>query len=246
MEVDTPKQTPAGLFDAQHTREEEPTTPSTFKQTSHKRRKDLNYITPPPPINFGQTGPTQSPRPRSSIAAIIDAQLEEIQKQTKARLTVISDFGKAVDTFIQSRKKPEEQVIAKELSNAILTHITTLLNPATTQMGGAASSQINHKNNNAPAQNKRVTFAQVAATKSSDPFVGPNKNASELKKPETASTSKNLDKRLLVQIASEARLHRTDSFLIRQNLCKRIEGLSLSKLPPLRRRPLAGPYTQRT
>ena len=230
---------------ADFTRPQQPETPSNFNKRLLKRNKHSPaYSVPEPALQYGDKAHIST----SASGALCD-KLDEVERKGRIRHDVIRKLAHTIDGFINNfANQPEHISYAHEVCDSVVKYLTTGHFAATHEQAALrvfsppASSATD-------SSGKGVTYAaKVSAgipktlTKSGAGPVAPKSRASSVSGkassgsiPDviTNATRVKEDRRVLVTIETEARLKRAEPYVLRQELCHRIEGLTLSSIPSI-------------
>ena len=240
----TPSHPSTTQENADFTRQPEPESPTNLNpRTSKRHRRDLN-VNPPPRLELG--GGAHN----NMAAATIRNQLDAIERDAKLQRTIMYDFANNVDKFVSSYERPELRNAAYKLSERVVGFLTTYLYAET---NGATYAPIRIKSHpsreaSSSGPSKSVSFAEVAGMANSlrNPGVNLriNRDSNSFKSGSTPTSStggvtlisgdsKPEDKRLLIAVKTEVLLNRPEPFAIRQELCAKIDGLTLKMIPTI-------------
>ena len=214
---------------ADHTRQQEAASPSNFNQRAPKRQqRDINVI-PPPRLNLGEGMHNDS-----SAASAISSQLAAIEREAKLRRDIWNGFAANVDKFVATYERPEYRKVAYELRTRVVNFLTTVLHDT----GGASFAPQSQPTSSGL---RAVTFADMAKTPTSSEAEArrskPTWSSALGKTPLSASggavsnAPKREDRRLLISVEPHVLLDRPQPFALRQELCAKIEGLTLAAIP---------------
>lgn len=249
----TPNRPFEGITSAQHTRPQEAETPTNLNRRSLKKARHLDNL-PPPRIGLLQGGGALD-NEKSAFAAL-SSQLDAYENEAKTVRAVCEEFSVLCDKFVASYTQPGPRKVAHDITGKVVKIISTAL---FAESGGEifaplrVRSQISDPTTTtttATSSGRSVTFAEVAGrpktlTNSGVNAMTPRSSLSG-KIPTSSAGGVSLgsqssraatpppkkdDKRLLVTLATEARLHRPEVFLLRQELCRNIKDLTLASIP---------------
>lgn len=240
MEASTPQRPVPGAQDSGFTRPQEPQSPSNINRTSKRQHRTLSINTVAPPrLNLGESAPT-----RHNAAAAIDGELDAIDKEAKIQRTVMHDFACTVDQFVAAYKLPEQRTFAHDLCSRVVSYLTASLyaetanyapirlrsQPSLTTLSTTPKSVSwvdvakTPKNSGATPQGTRIHSSSLSG-KSATAISGATSSSHSQTSPPKQ------DQRLLITVEKAALLQRPQPFALRQELSKRIAGLTLASVP---------------
>jgi hypothetical protein len=244
MAASSPQRSFSSDQTADFTRPQEPQTPSNLPRTSKRQHRALD-IQAPPRLDLGGGAHTSN-----TAAKAIGGQLEAIERDAKIQRTVMFDFAKTVDQFVATYKQQEQRTFAQDLCNRVVSFLTTSLHADTSNNAPVRAKSQGSGGPPSTSAPKSVSFAGMAKTlrnsgadfhsasapsssKSGRPTSIPG--SAPQRPPLTSSgksnPTKREDRRLLIPVEPLALLHRPEPFVLRQELCAKITGLTLASIP---------------
>ena len=199
---------------------------------------------PPPRLDLGGSAPNSN-----TATNAIRSNLEAIDRQARLQRTIMYDFAGIVDKFVSSYKNPDERSFAHDMCDKVVSYLTTAMYADSANF---IPIGIRSQAPSSSAPSKSVSWADVAKTlkNSRADFRGATKTPSSAfsSKSPTSSNSggsggvsisssgkpkqqQREDRRLLVTVEHSALLNRPAPFALRQELCAKINGLTLASIP---------------
>jgi hypothetical protein len=240
MATVTPLRPNPSAQSADFTRPQEPQSPSNLNRTAKRQQRALD-IHPPPRLDLGGSAHISN-----TASSAIGGRLDAIEREAKIKHTVMYDFAGIVDKFVSSYKQPEERAFAHDMCDRIVSFLTDSLN-AGTNTSAHTQNQPSGKFPPASAP-KLATFAGMAKTLKNTGVDFHTTRGPSLSFPEKAqaptcggashsatngTSPKQEDRRLLVTVEPGALLQRPEPFALRQELCSRVKGLTLARIPSI-------------
>ena len=237
METLTPSRPNLSAQSANFTRPHELQSSPNFNRTAKRQQRALD-IHPPPHLDLGGSAYISN-----TASSAIGGHLDAIEREAKIQHTVMYDFASTVDKFVSSYKQPEQRAFAHNMCDRIVSFLTASLCTGTNT---SANTKSQPSGKVPPASTiKSMTFAGMAKTlkntgvdfrtsgpSSSFPGKTSASSSDDASLPATKATSpKQEDRRLLVPIEPGALLQRPEPFALRQELCSKIKGLTLARIP---------------
>jgi hypothetical protein len=206
--------------------------PPNLNRTAKRQQRALD-VHPPPRLDLGG-GANISNTASSAIGGRLDA----IEREAKIQRTVMYDFASTVDKFVSSYQQPEKRAFAHNMCDNIVSFLTASLS------AGITSAHIQSQPSGGVRSASAPTFAGIAKTlkntgvdfhtKGPSPsFPGKAPALSSSDASISATSPKQEDRRLLVSVEPGALLQRPEPFALRQELCSKVKGLTLARVPSI-------------
>ena len=232
MATPTPSRPNSSTQSADFTRPQEPPSPPNLNRTAKRHQRALD-VHPPPRLDLGG-GANISNTASSAIGGRLDA----IEREAKIQRTVMHDFASTVDKFVSSYQQPEKRTFAQDMCDKIVSFLTTSLS------AGISSTHIQSQFSGASTptfagiaktlKNTGVDFHTTKGPSSSFPGRTSVLNSGDASLPVAKGTSpKQEDRRLLVSVEPGTLLQRPEPFALRQELCSKVKGLTLARVPSI-------------
>ena len=121
MVTSTPQRSDSSIQSVDFTRPQEPQSPSNLNRTNKRQQRAL-IVNPPLRLDLGSGTHTSN-----TASTAVSGQLDAIERKAKIHHTVIVDFASTVDKFVSSYKQSEQRSIAHDMSDRIVSFLTTSL-----------------------------------------------------------------------------------------------------------------------
>jgi hypothetical protein len=226
MATPTPQHPNPSTQTADFTRLQEPQSPSNLRCTTKRQQRALN-VHPPPRLDLGGGAHISN-----TASSAIGSRLDAIDREAKTQHTVMRDFASTVDKFVSSYTQPEQRIFAHDMCDRIVSFLTISLST-----GINSASALKPMTYAGMAQTLKNTVAgfHLAKGPSSSLLGKVLASTGSLGGDSIAATkgtsTKREDRRLLIPIKPSFLLQRPEAFALRQELCAKIKGLTLARIP---------------
>lgn len=237
----TPSRPPQGVRTADLTRPLEASSPTNFnrQRTAKRQQRGLN-VAPPPVLALG--GRASAP----TVSAAFRGQLEAAEREAQTEKDVYGAFADQVDKFVAGFADAKRRSIAQKLGDRVLSVLTAGLQPnhaasapiITPSTAPRGANSANAPGNTA-SSNKPLSWAAVAGMGTQKILrISGARSAGSAKtssRGSTASPTDRPDPRILVRLDAHHILHRADSYALRMEIVKRLEGLiTMEAIPAIK------------